>query len=359
MRLVALFTVALMGAVTLSVAAAGHVQRPIRPPSLAQVRSLCEKTIAQAPGSDQAAAAVGRMAGLLLEAKDATPAVAWLSAKVQRYTVQGAGLAAQYWLGVAFERQGDAPRAEQAYRALVDTRPEADCSASAVTNLARLLAKTQPDRAAATLAQTITKHPNSLAAWQAEYEQGALLLAAGKVPEADEAFSRLIAGIAPDTIKAQARVTRSAVSYRLMTIASSAYYAKDYPLALQCLGRVLDDKAVQYEWPWVLLTMGKAHQDLLEYDQAVAAYRRLVAEFPKSSEAPDGQFRLAECLQGQRKWDEAVTEYRRIKQLWPDNGLVLHADNRIEACQQEREAAALAARRAPEATPAPAPDSGR
>ena len=57
------------------------------------------------------------------------------------------------------------------------------------------------------------------------------------------------------------------------------------------------------------------------YD-AAACYRKLLADYPDSSRAPDASFWLASCLEQDQRWDEAAAAYTAFLTRYPDQRLL-------------------------------------
>ncbi|MBN1852575.1 MAG: tetratricopeptide repeat protein [Pirellulales bacterium] len=79
------------------------------------------------------------------------------------------------------------------------------------------------------------------------------------------------------------------------------------------------------------LTMaGQIHQTNEAWEDAIAAYRRVIAEFQDGQFVQEAKWAIAECTINLSHWDEASEAYRTYVAAYPQDGKVPEANRRIE-----------------------------
>jgi TolA-binding protein len=75
--------------------------------------------------------------------------------------------------------------------------------------------------------------------------------------------------------------------------------------------------------------LGQFSQELKNYDDAVAHYKRIVQNHPESPLAPDAQYKLGQCHEERNDMESASAEYVSLAYTWPDSPLVANVIVRI------------------------------
>jgi TolA-binding protein len=75
--------------------------------------------------------------------------------------------------------------------------------------------------------------------------------------------------------------------------------------------------------------LGQFSQELKNYDEAVAHYKRIVQNHPESPLAPDAQYKLGQCHEERNDMESASAEYVSLAYTWPDSPLVANVIVRI------------------------------
>ena len=75
--------------------------------------------------------------------------------------------------------------------------------------------------------------------------------------------------------------------------------------------------------------LGQFSQELKNYDEAVAYYKRIVQNHPESPLAPDAQYKLGQCHEERNDMESASAEYVSLAYTWPDSPLVANVIVRI------------------------------
>lgn len=72
-----------------------------------------------------------------------------------------------------------------------------------------------------------------------------------------------------------------------------------------------------------------------QYEQAIAALRTFLAQYPASQYIDNAQYWLGEAFYTLRKFDTAIAEYQKLLQLYPDSQKYSHALLKIGYCYDE------------------------
>ena len=78
-----------------------------------------------------------------------------------------------------------------------------------------------------------------------------------------------------------------------------------------------------------LCLLGNIHQDNEAWEDAIAAYRRVLADHPQSPHVKTARWSIADCVINLSRWSEAIDAYREYLRLYPKDGQAAEADNRI------------------------------
>ena len=66
-------------------------------------------------------------------------------------------------------------------------------------------------------------------------------------------------------------------------------------------------------------------------DMATEIYRAALGRFPGHKEAPKARFRIAECLERQKKYREAINSYTTFRSRYPNTKYAEAAKDRIDS----------------------------
>ena len=96
------------------------------------------------------------------------------------------------------------------------------------------------------------------------------------------------------------------------------------------------------------LTMaGQIHQTNEAWPDAIAAYRRVIAEYPDGQWVQEAKWSIAECTINLSQWKEAADAYRAFVQAYPQDGKVAEANRRIDILEGSRPLPGLDRREGP------------
>lgn len=79
-----------------------------------------------------------------------------------------------------------------------------------------------------------------------------------------------------------------------------------------------------------LAMVGQIHQTNEAWQDAIAAYRRVIAEFKEGQFVQEAKWAIAECTINLSQWKEAAQAYRDYVAAYPQDGKVAEANRRIE-----------------------------
>ena len=79
-----------------------------------------------------------------------------------------------------------------------------------------------------------------------------------------------------------------------------------------------------------LTMIGQIHQENEVWDDAIAAYGRVIDEFPGGGWTMEARWSIAECTINLSLWEEAIGAYAEFQQSYPDDGRVAEAARRID-----------------------------
>jgi len=95
--------------------------------------------------------------------------------------------------------------------------------------------------------------------------------------------------------------------------------------------------------PRVAYLLGQFAQEMEAWDEAIAAYGRIVQNHPESPLAPDSQYKLGQCYEEADQLDEALEEYVTLAATYPKSPLVANVMLRINEHFYVKEEFAVAA----------------
>lgn len=95
--------------------------------------------------------------------------------------------------------------------------------------------------------------------------------------------------------------------------------------------------------PRVEYLLGQFAQEMKAWDEAIAAYRSIVANHPGHNLAPDAQYKLGQCYEEAGELDEALEAYVTLAATYPKNPLIANVMLRINEHFYAKEEFAVAA----------------
>jgi alpha-2-macroglobulin len=96
-------------------------------------------------------------------------------------------------------------------------------------------------------------------------------------------------------------------------MALEKYKAKDYPAAVKLLSEFLAKYPLEPRDPGILYLFGQISHEQKQWDAAIAEWRRLTSKYPRSQEASEAQYMIAQTLEQELgKLEEALEEYRKV-----------------------------------------------
>lgn len=163
----------------------------------------------------------------------------------------------------------------------------------------------QHEPAATTLERFIEKHPQSALLASASYFCGEALFRAGKNDAAASHFQRVVERYPDDAAFSASQLRLGEVSALLQRWARSEQVFSDY------LAR-FKDQPMAYQ---ARFGVGWARENQGRYDEAIAAYREVIASH-QGPTAARAQFQIGECLFARKQFEEATRELLKVDILY-------------------------------------------
>ena len=79
-----------------------------------------------------------------------------------------------------------------------------------------------------------------------------------------------------------------------------------------------------------LTMIGQVHQTNEVWEDAIAAYRRVILEYDQGNWAQQSKWSIAECTINLSRWEEAQVAYREYQKAYPEDAKVAEATKRLE-----------------------------
>ncbi len=100
--------------------------------------------------------------------------------------------------------------------------------------------------------------------------------------------------------------------------------------ALHVLETFVDSFPVHASAGQALTMIGQIHQSNEVWEDAIAAYRRVIDEFDSGAWTIEARWAIAECTINLSRWQPAIGAYAEFQQFYPDDARVAEAARRIE-----------------------------
>ncbi len=221
-------------------------------------------------------------------------------------------------LGEAYAAQGDAARAQEAYR-LAETRGSATAdtrSEVAFQEAFALHTAGRFDEAATALASVYAADPSGARAGEALFWAGESAYQGGRYAQAETILSRFLAEFPdhPQTLSGR------------YVIAWTHFARRDYASAAAAFEAFLNayegsTSTVPYTAD-ALLRLGDSYYALGRFDDARAAYARVPAATPDARGADYALYQTAQTFEGQGRTADAADAYARLAATYPSSDLL-------------------------------------
>ncbi|MCG8648837.1 MAG: tetratricopeptide repeat protein, partial [Pirellulales bacterium] len=116
----------------------------------------------------------------------------------------------------------------------------------------------------------------------------------------------------------------------IFQIASQLKGEKRWVEALHVLETFVDSFPHHASAGQALTMIGQVHQTNEVWDDAIAAYRRVILEYNQGDWALQSKWSIAECTINLSRWEEAQGAYREYQKAYPKDPKVAEAANRLE-----------------------------
>lgn len=116
----------------------------------------------------------------------------------------------------------------------------------------------------------------------------------------------------------------------IFQIGSELKNQKRYVEALHVLETFVDSFPKHSQAGQALTMAGQIHQTNEAWEDAIAAYRRVIDEFGNGQFVQEAKWAIAECTINLSQWREAGDAYREYVQAYPQDAKVAEANRRIE-----------------------------
>ncbi len=100
--------------------------------------------------------------------------------------------------------------------------------------------------------------------------------------------------------------------------------------ALHILSNFVDSFPRHPQAGQALTMVGQIHQANEAWEDAIAAYHRVIGEFNNAQFVQESKWSIAECTINLSRWGEAMTAYRNFVAAYPSDSKVAEANRRIE-----------------------------
>lgn len=261
-----------------------------------------------------------------------------------------------YLLGAAYDKAGDAAKAEEFYKRVLDLHGQSEYAAEAAGGLAAVYARAgKVQEARAALDDLKKKHPGNKALPAAQYALAEALFAAKDYAGAAPWYAEVLASKNPELAPyAQYSLgacrfgtgdfKAAADGFRAVLVnypQSEAVPAAKYQLAvsLSKLGqsqdaiKLLDELVAEYPAgdlaDGYLVELGWAYIELKQPQQAVSKFQKLLADFPRSRYAPEAAFRLGEIRYEGGDYAGAQAAYQQVLAQYPKSDLLDEASYKL------------------------------
>lgn len=206
----------------------------------------------------------------------------------------------------------DLVRAVAAYRRVVADYPKDDLAPQALGAIARtyLSVAGMTTEAYAAVEELIKSYPQSAAAAEALHAKAADLLGERKYDEAIAEFGRFLELFPQSPLFRQ--VSQEVVDARHAK-AYQAYLDKRYDDARKLFETFLATCPLDPRGPQLGYLLGEMAHEEKKFDDAIAAWKRVVEKYTGTDEAAHAQLSIAETLANdQARFDEALKEYAKV-----------------------------------------------
>ncbi len=122
----------------------------------------------------------------------------------------------------------------------------------------------------------------------------------------------------------------TALQDSIFRIASQLMNEKRWVEALHVLETFIDSFPNHASAGQALTKIGQVHQTNEVWEDAIAAYRRVIMEYDQGNWAQQSKWSIAECTINLSRWEEAQGAYLEYKKSYPEDGKVAEATSRIE-----------------------------
>jgi len=116
----------------------------------------------------------------------------------------------------------------------------------------------------------------------------------------------------------------------IFQIGSELKNQKRYVEALHVLATFVDSYPKHPQAGQALTIVGQIHQTNEAWKDAIAAYRRVIDEFPGGQFVQEAKWAIAECTINLSQWQQASAAYREYVAAYPQDAKVAEANRRIE-----------------------------
>jgi tetratricopeptide (TPR) repeat protein len=228
-----------------------------------------------------------------------------------------------FWIAEGYFSIQDWPHAEETFSKFVDLAPDSAMIPYALQGLAASLAAQGPDKldkAKIYEQQAIARANelgNSAVAADAKFQMGKIFF---NQKQYDQALGQMDAFIHDSTNTVR-------VAEALYDSGLSLYNQQYYTEALGRWKQVIDGYRFSPFRSLAYLQTGRTQFGLGKYDQAIAAYQALAANYPNSPESQEAQYQIMQCYYNKQDLRGAFQQLMAFKSAFP-------ADERIKgACE--------------------------
>lgn len=122
----------------------------------------------------------------------------------------------------------------------------------------------------------------------------------------------------------------AALQDAIFQIASQLMNEKRWVESLHVLETFVDSFPTHGSAGQAMAMIGQVHQTNEVWEDAIAAYRRVILEYDQGNWAQQSKWSIAECTINLSRWEEAQGAYREFQKAYPEDGRVAEATSRLE-----------------------------
>lgn len=215
---------------------------------------------------------------------------------------------AQFAIASAYQLTGDLKAANDAFKELTERYPESDLAPDTLRTIGiNLFDQKQFQQAIAQFQEVITRYPNSKSTPLAQYDIGRAYYELRSYPQAVQAFEAVA-----KYPQASGDVRASALYFAAWALRDPNNSRRDIGRAIATLQKLLQEYPQAAETPRAYLLLAELFASTNQLEEAVKAYRDLIAEKPNTEEAKAARVDLGNTLLRLKRYADAAKAFEPV-----------------------------------------------